>query len=498
MSIIKKYAKNTQRASIDEAYIDLSEEVNEEIERMQDSIPRDDQDQPEINWDGAGNLYGDAANRSTDGWKDLALRIGADFSSKIRKAIWEELGYTCSSGIAHNKTLAKLCSSMNKPNKQTILRDCEVINFMRDIPFGKIRNLGGKFGHEIEEKLGVETASDIWNFSMDALIKDFGPERGPWLYNIARGVCNEQVSEVELPKSMGAHKALRPTVTTDAEMNKWMDILAAEIFYRLEAEFEENRRFIAEGQSIFPCNGLGISTSGLEIVDETIPKISTYFSKAPATSATQTTPKKTPPNDESNNARTEMNAASDCHWFCEECKMSFQDERAEAEHRDYHFARSLQQEERYDVVPQPVPPPKSASKGKPTSKYENSYCNAAGRNRGVKCLADRLFHIKVEHLSHSQRVRRLYKKSLKLTQDWFWQREEAREKCVIIRHLFDQNRNVTNPHQLESLFVQAEHLLAKYHHPSPYISPAAPGGSKWERNIPFPEELIRRGVTPFE
>ena len=65
-------------------------------------------------------------------------------------------------GIGHAKSVAKLCSSRNKPNKQTILRRSAMMGFMRDIPFTKIRNMGGKLGHEVENDLGIETAGDAW------------------------------------------------------------------------------------------------------------------------------------------------------------------------------------------------------------------------------------------------------------------------------------------------------------------------------------------------
>ncbi|KAI8848707.1 hypothetical protein BC829DRAFT_393692 [Chytridium lagenaria] len=104
----------------------------------------------------------------------------------------------------------------------------------------------------------------------------------------------------------------------------------------------------------------------------------------------------------------------------------------------------------------------------------------------------------IEPLSHSQRIRRLYRQSLKLTQDWFWQREEYREKAVMIREMFEARKNVTNPQEIDNLILKTEHLLAKYYHPQPYISPTAPGGSKWERNIPVPEEIVYGGLTPFD
>ncbi|KAI8822231.1 uncharacterized protein EV422DRAFT_526154 [Fimicolochytrium jonesii] len=100
--------------------------------------------------------------------------------------------------------------------------------------------------------------------------------------------------------------------------------------------------------------------------------------------------------------------------------------------------------------------------------------------------------------AHKIYVTRLYRRSLRLAQDWYWQRVEFRQKAVQIRQLFDEGKQLDNPKHVEALLGKTELILATYYHPQPYFSPAAPGGSKWERNIPFPEELIKRGVTIFD
>ena len=69
-------------------------------------------------------------------WADVALSIGAEIVAKCRTQVHEQLGYTCSAGIAKNKVrceglvpggladclssqmLAKLCSAWKKPNAQ--------------------------------------------------------------------------------------------------------------------------------------------------------------------------------------------------------------------------------------------------------------------------------------------------------------------------------------------------------------------------------------------
>lgn len=52
---------------------------------------------------------------------DVRLAIGALIVEEIRADIYSTLGFRCSAGVAHNKTMAKHCCGLNKPNRQTIL-----------------------------------------------------------------------------------------------------------------------------------------------------------------------------------------------------------------------------------------------------------------------------------------------------------------------------------------------------------------------------------------
>ncbi|EHY58299.1 hypothetical protein HRR83_004841 [Exophiala dermatitidis] len=88
---------------------------------------------------------------------------------------------------------------------------------------------------------------------------------------------------------------------------------------------------------------------------------------------------------------------------------------------------------------------------------------------------------------HVKAVRSLYRRSLKLALDWAVQRNLWRGQAVYIRSLFDANRNVKDPRQQRILFNETEKLLDKWKHPDPYRPPTAPGGSKYERNLPAPD-----------
>lgn len=80
----------------------------------------------------------------------------------------------------------------------------------------------------------------------------------------------------------------------------------------------------------------------------------------------------------------------------------------------------------------------------------------------------------------------LYRRSLKLALDWAVHRYVWRGQALYIRGLFEANKHVTEPRQQRLIIEETESLLEKWKHPDPYRAPTAPGGSKYERNLPVP------------
>ena len=177
------------------------------------------------------------------GWVDLRMQLAAELAAEIREAVFSELGYTCSAGVATNKTLAKIGSGMNKPNMQTILLPSGVLEFMKTLPFQKIRSLGGKFGGTVVEGLKISTAGDLWEYSEFQLCEQFGNANGVWLYNICRGICLEHVVACDTTKSMGANKEFRSHLPSIEKVEPWLIVLSAELFYRLTEDYDVNKRW---------------------------------------------------------------------------------------------------------------------------------------------------------------------------------------------------------------------------------------------------------------
>ncbi|KAE9994564.1 hypothetical protein EG327_008077 [Venturia inaequalis] len=94
-------------------------------------------------------------------------------------------------------------------------------------------------------------------------------------------------------------------------------------------------------------------------------------------------------------------------------------------------------------------------------------------------------------MAHQARVFSLYRRALKLTLDWSVHRHIWRGQAMYIRSLFEAQKNVREPRQQKALIEETEALLEKWKHPDPYRPPTAPGGSKYERNLPAP--ILDRG-----
>ncbi|RXN15452.1 DNA polymerase eta [Labeo rohita] len=277
-----------ERASIDEAYMDLTASVQDRLKHMsvQDITPHQlrstyIQGLPQTS-DQSENALLDKEERRLRGLQqwleclsssdrsscaELHLTVGALIVEEMRAAVEEHTGFRCSAGVSHNKVLAKLACGLNKPNRQTVLPLGFVPELFSTLPIGKIRNLGGKLGSSITETLGVENMGDLTQFSKVQLEQHFGEKTGPWLYDLCRGIEFEPVKPRQLPKSIGCSKNFpgKTSLATKQQVQHWLHQLALELQERLNKDKDMNGRVAkqltvgvrqAGGQSFSRCCAL--------------------------------------------------------------------------------------------------------------------------------------------------------------------------------------------------------------------------------------------------
>ncbi|KAF7587978.1 DNA-directed DNA polymerase eta rad30 [Aspergillus hancockii] len=176
-------------------------------------------------------------------WDDIVMLIGSEIVRSVRTALWDKLSYTCSAGIAKNKMMAKLGSACNKPNKQTIVRNRAIQNFLGGFKFTKIRMLGGKLGDQVTAHFGTEQVSDLLQVTLEQFRAKLDDDTATWLYGIIRGEDRSEVNARTQIKSMLSAKSFRPSINSVEQAERWLRIFAADIYGRLvEDGLLEHRR----------------------------------------------------------------------------------------------------------------------------------------------------------------------------------------------------------------------------------------------------------------
>jgi DNA polymerase-4 len=170
--VLESYSDNVEFASIDEAYLD----VTENIRNISDDI---------------------------------------ELGDSIRKEIKEKIGVTASIGIGKNKFLAKIASDMQKPNGLTIIRNSEVDSILANLTIGKFIGIGKKTT-PIMEAMGIMNGKDLRDLPIERLREIFGNKKAPWFYNICRGIDDRPVvSERALRKSISVSQTYQWNIKSD-------------------------------------------------------------------------------------------------------------------------------------------------------------------------------------------------------------------------------------------------------------------------------------------
>ncbi|CAN6661467.1 hypothetical protein TRVA0_033S00892 [Trichomonascus vanleenenianus] len=89
------------------------------------------------------------------------LYIASFIGEFIQKSVKCELGYSCSIGIAHNKTLAKMVTSRNKPAGLTSLVPHFTLDFLDPLPITKVPYCGRKSVQLITSRMNTPEVPSI-------------------------------------------------------------------------------------------------------------------------------------------------------------------------------------------------------------------------------------------------------------------------------------------------------------------------------------------------
>jgi DNA polymerase IV len=167
--IFAEYTPITEQLSLDEAYLDVTE-----------------------------NLKGIAS----------ATQIAEEIRARIRA----ETQLTASAGVSYNKFLTKLASDHHKPDGLFVITLAMGPIFVESLSVRKFHGVGPATGKKMK-RLGIEIGLDLRAQTLAFLQENFG-KAGSYYYGVARGVDERPVRADRIRKSVGAENTFLADLST--------------------------------------------------------------------------------------------------------------------------------------------------------------------------------------------------------------------------------------------------------------------------------------------
>ncbi len=163
------------------------------------------------------------------------LLTATQVARTIREQIRTELDLTASAGVAPNKFLAKIASDWKKPDGLFVIQPDRVDSFLLPLPVGRLPGVG-KVTEEKLKSLAINTVADLRKLELATIEQRFG-RYGVRLYELARGIDKSPVVPDRPTQSISAEDTFERDVPL-TEMEPMIRRLAEKTW---EAASKESR-----------------------------------------------------------------------------------------------------------------------------------------------------------------------------------------------------------------------------------------------------------------
>ena len=203
-------------------------------------------------------------------------------AENIRAAIKDELHLTASAGVSVNKFVAKIASGMKKPDGLTFIGPSKIPEFMDQLEIEKFYGVG-KVTAEKMRGLGIFNGADMKKLSEQELTNHFG-KVGRFFYQIVRGIDDRPVEPFRETQSVGAEDTFPEDLFEDQQLHAELDRIAVVVARRLNKHNLKGRtvtlkikysnfKLITRSRSFtgFVDDEEIIATAAKELLDGTLP-----------------------------------------------------------------------------------------------------------------------------------------------------------------------------------------------------------------------------------
>jgi len=174
------------------------------------------------------------------GWDEAYLGVDNDdpaaFAAEIQRAVRAATELECSVGIGDNRLRAKLATDFGKPAGVFRLTAANWYEVMADLPTDALLGVGVKTAKKLAA-MGITTVAQLAAADRDALAERFGPTMGPWIWYLAQGRGETEVSATPyVARSRSRETTFQQNLTAWAEVEREVAVLARRVAEDVVAE----------------------------------------------------------------------------------------------------------------------------------------------------------------------------------------------------------------------------------------------------------------------
>jgi DNA polymerase-4 len=159
---------------------------------------------------------------------------------RIKAAVQDQTGLSCSIGVGPSKLVAKVASDAEKPDGFVVLSAEEARVRFRDTSPGLIPGIGPRTTERLRNG-GIKTLGELRRVPVQQLIDAFGPGTGPHLLRLANFHDEREVQPVRVAKSESRETTFDVDIGDAAELESVLTRLSAELCARLVKQDRSGR-----------------------------------------------------------------------------------------------------------------------------------------------------------------------------------------------------------------------------------------------------------------
>lgn len=198
MDVFREFTEVIQPLSLDEAYLDISEAVNE-----------------------------------TEGRWPLGVALD------LKRRVKEETGLTVSVGVSVSKSVSKIASDLDKPDGLVVVPPGDQAGFLAPLPVGKLWGIGPKTAERLQAD-GVDTIGALAAQPLEWFARVFG-QRAESVRLRAVGLDDEPVETERITKSVSSETTFPDDIGDQGELRRVLEELAGGVAGSLERKGLQGR-----------------------------------------------------------------------------------------------------------------------------------------------------------------------------------------------------------------------------------------------------------------